>query len=31
MSFMGNLAGQKALTAHGKGEYKKALQLYEEA
>jgi len=31
MSFMGNMAGQKALTAHGKGEYKKALALYEEA
>lgn len=31
MSFMGNMAGQKALTAHGKGEHKKALALYEEA
>ena len=31
MSFMGNMAGQKALTAHGRGEYKKALALYEEA
>lgn len=31
MSFMGNMAGQKALTAHGKGEHKKALELYEEA
>lgn len=31
MSFMGNMAGQKALNAHGRGEHKKALQLYEEA
>lgn len=31
MSFMGNLAGNKALTAHSKGEYQKALALYEEA
>jgi len=31
MSFMGNMAGQKALTAHVKGEYKKALALYVEA
>lgn len=31
MSFMGNLTGQKALAAHGRGEHKKALQLYEEA
>jgi len=31
MSFMGNMAGQKALTAHGRGEHKKALELYEEA
>ena len=31
MSFMGNMAGQKALAAHGKGDYKKALPLYEEA
>lgn len=31
MSFIGNLAGNKALTAHSKGEYQKALPLYEEA
>lgn len=31
MSFMGNMAGNKALTAHGKGEYDKALELYNEA
>ena len=31
MSFMGNMAGQKALTAHGKGDYQKAISLYEEA
>lgn len=31
MSFFGNLAGSKALTAHSKGEYDKALELYEEA
>ena len=31
MSFMGNMVGQKALTAHGKGDYQKALALYEEA
>lgn len=31
MSFLGNMAGKKALTAHSKGEYAKALQLYEEA
>ncbi|MGN0774563.1 MAG: tetratricopeptide repeat protein [Candidatus Ventricola sp.] len=31
MSFMGNMAGNKALTAHSKGDYRTALQLYEEA
>lgn len=31
MSFMGNMAGNKALTAHGKGDYRTALKLYEEA
>jgi len=31
MSFMGNMVGNKALTAHGKGDYQKALPLYEEA
>ena len=31
MSFMGNMAGNKALTAHGKGESDKALELYNEA
>lgn len=31
MSFFANLTGNKALTAHNKGEYEKALQLYEEA
>lgn len=31
MSFMGNLTGNKALAAHGKGEYDKALALYAEA
>lgn len=31
MSFMGNLAGNKALSAHSKGDYRTALQLYEEA
>lgn len=31
MSFFGNLTGNKAVTAHNKGEYEKALQLYEEA
>jgi len=31
MSFLGNMAGKKALTAHSKGEYAKAIQLYEEA
>lgn len=30
MSFFGNLTGQKALAAHGKAEYDKALELYEE-
>ena len=31
MSFMGNMAGNKALAAHGKGEYQKALELYAQA
>ena len=31
MSFMGNMTGNKALTAHGKGDYRTALKLYEEA
>ena len=31
MGFMGNMAGNKALSAHGKGEYDKALELYAEA
>ena len=31
MSFMGNLAGNKALSVHGKGDYRTALKLYEEA
>ena len=31
MSFMGNMTGNKALTAHSKGDYRTALQLYEEA
>ena len=31
MSFMGNVIGNKALAAHGKNEYEKALQLYNEA
>ena len=31
MSFFANLTGNKAMTAHNKGEYEKALQLYEEA
>jgi len=31
MSFFGNRAGKKALSAHSKGDYKKALELYEEA
>lgn len=31
MSFFANLTGNKALTAHNKGEYDKALQLYKEA
>ena len=31
MSFMGNLAGNKALTVHGKGDYRTAMKLYEEA
>ncbi|MDO5298751.1 MAG: tetratricopeptide repeat protein [Clostridia bacterium] len=31
MSFMGNMAGNKALAAHGKGNYEKAIELYEEA
>ena len=31
MSFMGNMLGNKALAAHSKNEYEKALQLYDEA
>ena len=31
MSFMGNMIGNKALTAHTKNDYKKAMELYEEA
>ena len=31
MSFMGNMIGNKALIAHGKNEYEKAMQLYNEA
>ncbi len=31
MSFMGNLAGNKALSAHSKGDYRTALKLYDEA
>ncbi len=31
MSFMGNITGNKALTAHSKGDYRKALELYNEA
>ena len=31
MSFFANMTGNKALTAHNKGEYEKAIQLYEEA
>ena len=31
MGFFANITGNKALAAHGKGEYEKALQLYEEA
>ena len=31
MSFMGNMAGNKALAAHSKGDYRTALKLYEEA
>lgn len=31
MSIMGNIIGNKALTAHSKGDYDKATQLYEEA
>lgn len=31
MSFMGNMLGNKALAAHGKGDHKKALEIYEEA
>ena len=31
MSFMGNMTGNKALTAHSKGDYRTALKLYEEA
>lgn len=31
MGFMGNLAGNKAMAAHGKGNYKEALSLYADA
>mgnify|MGYP003308005199 CR=1 FL=1 len=31
MGFMGNLVGNKALSAHGKGNYQEALALYQEA
>lgn len=32
MSFMGNMIGQQSsLAAHGKNEYEKAMQLYDEA
>ena len=31
MGFMGNLAGNKALAAHGKGQYQEALALYQDA
>ena len=31
MSFMGTMAGNKALAAPGKGEYQKALELYAQA
>ena len=31
MGFIGNLMGNRALAAHGKGEYSKALELYDEA
>ncbi|MBQ2991640.1 MAG: tetratricopeptide repeat protein [Clostridia bacterium] len=31
MSFMGNMLGNKALAAHGKSDYRKALELYDEA
>ena len=31
MSFFANMAGKKALSAHSKGDYEKALQLYKEA
>ena len=31
MSFMGNLAGRKAMAAHSKGNYREALNLYEAA
>ena len=31
MGFFANLTGQKAMTAHGNGEYDKAMKLYEEA
>lgn len=31
MGFMGNMAGRKAMAAHGKGNYEEALKLYEEA
>lgn len=31
MGFMGNMAGRKAMAAHGKGNYEEALKLYEAA
>ncbi len=31
MSFMGNMAGNKALSAHSKGDYRTAIKLYDEA
>ena len=31
MSFMANMLGNKALTAHSKGDYDKALELYAQA
>lgn len=31
MSFIGNMIGNKALAAHGKSDYQKALELYDEA
>ena len=31
MGFMGNMLGNKALAAHGKGDYNKALEIYDQA